>query len=255
MSVYNAEQTLAQTIESILSQRLKDFEFIIINDGSTDQSKSILEKFSHQDSRIRLHHQQNSGLTRSLNLGIRLAKGKYLARQDADDISYPDRLNIQFDYMESHPKVALLGSNSDDLYPGGLIKKWGHESQEEIAQSVFLKTPFPHSSVMMRTAIAKTLGGYDESFKTAQDMEFWMRFAKSYTVAMLPDVLIKRTISDSSISSTKKWRQFYDALRARLKHNRFPRKLKALFYSLRGLLISFLPYKIASICRRKKHNI
>ena len=108
MAVYNGEKYLREAIDSILNQTFKDFEFIIVNDGSTDRTREILESFI--DPRIVLIHQEHMGLTKSLNRGIALAKGKYIARQDADDISMAERLEKQFNFLESHENVALLGT-------------------------------------------------------------------------------------------------------------------------------------------------
>lgn len=108
MSVYNGEKYLPETIDSILNQTFKDFEFIIINDGSTDKTAKILT--SYDDPRIRIFNQENMGLTKSLNRAISLAKGEYIARMDADDISYPERLKKQVDYLNKNPDIGLVGS-------------------------------------------------------------------------------------------------------------------------------------------------
>ena len=109
MGVYNGEKYLKESVESVLSQTFSDFEFIIINDGSTDGSTEMLQSYS--DSRIRLYHQENRGLTASLNRAISLAKGKYIARQDADDISMEMRFEEQFRFLERNPDVVIVGSS------------------------------------------------------------------------------------------------------------------------------------------------
>ena len=255
MAAYNAQDYLDASIKSILSQSFTDFEFIIINDGSTDKTSEILKTYIKQDSRIRILSQKNTGLTVALNKGLKIAKGKYIARQDTDDISYPHRLQKQFNLMETELNIVLCGGNCDNLYPGGLQTVWGWQTDQEIRKSVFFKTPFAHSTAFMRADIAKQLGGYDESFKTSQDMEFWMRFAKIGKISMIQEPIIQRQIFSSSISVKRRWRQFYDALRARWRHNPTTHRTRAIYHSLRSLLIGLLPHKIIAFLQTKKqHN-
>ena len=113
MSVYNGDRYLDEAIDSILSQTYENFEFIIINDGSTDHTKDILSSYSNQDNRIRVFHQKNHGLTFSLNRGLELSRGKYVARMDADDISSPRRLEEQINYLRANPEVGVLGTQME----------------------------------------------------------------------------------------------------------------------------------------------
>lgn len=239
MSVYNGGAYLAEAIESILGQTFADFEFIIVNDGSSDNTGDILKEYSLKDSRIKIISHENQGLTRSLNNAVDLARGRFIARQDADDVSYPDRLEKQIHRMKADSGLLLLGACSDDVHNDGLKTRWGFHDDSKIRSVVFVKTPFPHSTAMMRADACKSLGGYDESFRTAQDMEFWMRFAKAGRIAMLDDALILRRVEKNSISVSRRKRQFYDALRARLKHGGNP--ALALYHSIRGLLIAYMP--------------
>lgn len=254
MSVYNAEADLKDSIESILNQTFTDFEFLIIDDGSTDSTPEILKTYAAQDKRIRIITQANTGLTKALNHGLSLASGKYIARQDADDVSYPERIRQQFDTMESHPEIILLGTNSDDVFENGFTTPWGHYTDDELECVVFQRTPFPHTSVMMRTEIARELGGYDERFRTSQDLEFWMRFATAGKISMLPEALVKRKVGNSSISAKRRWRQFYDALHAKWIHNTgLKNKGIALYQSLRTLVIMALPHNFIEKLKTRKH--
>ncbi len=250
MSVYNAQDDVKAAIDSILAQNFTDFEFIIIDDGSSDNSADIIK--SYDDPRIKLHSQKNTGLTKALNKGVSLAKGRYIARQDADDVSYPQRLQKQFEILESRPDVNLLGSNADDHYPDGYKAQWGHYDEDELQRIVYFKTPFPHSSAMMRTDIIRKLGGYDESFKTAQDMELWMRFAAQGPIAMIKEPLIQRGVGAGAISTKRRWRQAYDALRARWRHNAGTGRALAVYHALRSLLISLVPYSLVKRWRSAK---
>jgi len=109
MSVYNAEKYLCKAIDSIVAQTFADFEFIVIDDGSTDSSPQILKRFAEKDSRLRVETRANKGLTRSLNEAIALSRGEFLARMDADDIALPNRLQIQVDFLQAYSDVVLLG--------------------------------------------------------------------------------------------------------------------------------------------------
>jgi glycosyltransferase involved in cell wall biosynthesis len=239
MGVYNGADTLTAAIDSILSQTFSDFEFIIVNDGSTDDTAHILREYVQKDLRIAVIEQKNMGLTKSLNRAIMQVRGKYIARQDADDISYPDRFRKQYDLFQVRPDLVLVGGCSDDLHEDGTKTLWKHRDDEELASVLFYKTPFPHSTAMMRTDTCWALGCYDENFRTAQDMELWMRFAGVGPVSMVKEPVLLRRVMDGSISTKRRWRQFHDALRARLKHG--PNPALAMYHSLRSLLITFVP--------------
>lgn len=206
MPVYNAGLFLRETIESILCQTWSDFEFLIINDGSTDSSREIILSFD--DPRIRLvDNQSNIGLTKSLNRGLQLAIGEYVARQDADDISYRKRFERQVKFMSSHPEVVLLGTRAR------AINEKGKPQREDLLRIpvgslairwyLIFQNAFIHSSVMFRRSIIwEKLGGYDESFERAQDYELWSRTARSFKVDNLADVLIDHRFEyGSTISS------------------------------------------------------
>ncbi|MFC1815930.1 glycosyltransferase family 2 protein [Thermodesulfobacteriota bacterium] len=205
MPVYNAGLFLREAINSILGQTWPDFEFLIINDGSTDNSREIISSFS--DPRIRLiDNPTNIGLTKSLNRGLQLSKGEYIARQDADDISYPERLEKQILFLDAHPDIVLLGTR------GRAIDKNGNPSQANplripvgllaIHWYLMFQNAFIHSSVMFRRVIVwERLGGYDESFKRAQDYEIWSRTARSFKVENLSDIFIDHRFEYGSIVS------------------------------------------------------
>ncbi len=252
MSVYNAEDELKDSVEGILNQTYTDFEFIIINDGSTDSTLEILESYAAQDPRIRLINQENTGLTKALNNGIKLARGKYIARQDADDISYPKRFELQMELMDGDSSIVLCGGNCDDIYEDGSTGIWGTYDSDTLQKIVFLKTAFAHSTVMMRADICKELGGYDESFKTSQDIDLWMRFARKGRLAMVSAPIIQRKIMAGSISNKRRWRQFYDASRARMKHNKGLKRIHALYYGVRSLIIGFMPPKLIKTLKNRK---
>lgn len=204
MSVYNGERFLCKAIESILGQTWKDFEFLIINDRSTDNSKNIVLSFN--DSRIRfLENSSRKGLTKSLNRGLQLSHGELVARQDADDVSHPTRLARQILFLESHPEVVLLGSSARAIDDCSELKNVDLKMPTGLAAIrwyLMFHNAFIHSSVMFRrNIIINNLDGYNESFKRAQDYELWSRLARDFVVENLSDILLDHRYEYGSITS------------------------------------------------------
>ncbi len=251
MAVYNAEQTVAEAIKTILKQTYPHFELILIDDGSTDGTADILRNFVAQDDRIHLISQKNMGLTCSLNTGLQVAKGKFIARLDADDHACPRRLEKQVELMEENPDIVLCGTNCDNIFGNGMTSEWGYKTEENLKDSISFKTPFAHSTAMFRADTARQLGGYDESFVTSQDMEFWIRLSEQGRVVMLAEPLVKRHILSSSVSIKRRWRQTYDAFRARWIHNP-NRRIGAMYHTFRSLLISLLPDSVIAAKQGRK---
>ena len=201
MSVYNGEYHLREAVSNILRQTFTDFEFIIFNDGSTDGTQAILT--SYDDSRIILvQNETNLGLTRSLNKGLRLARGKYIARQDADDVSLPERLEKQVAFLERNPQVCLVGSaiavlNSANEAVTELILP---TSDKELQSLLLKRNPFCHGSVMLRRTSVEQLEGYRETFFRAQDYDLWLRLAEIGQVANLPEVLYQWRFAPEAVS-------------------------------------------------------
>lgn len=252
ISVHNAEDTLAKSIGSIRAQSFENWELVIVDDGSTDKSPEILRACAQDDARIHVFTQDNTGLTRALNNGIAHCRGVYIARQDADDFSYPHRLARQAAVMEADTSIVLCGGNCDSVYESGLSIPWGWRDDESLKTILRFRTPFAHSTAMIRASVLKSLGGYDPSFKTSQDMELWIRLSKAGKVTMLREPVIKRSVlNKASISARRKWRQVYDAFRARWMHNQ-DRKFLALYHTARNLIIGCLPHKILALKQNMK---
>lgn len=178
MPVYNAEKYLRDAIDSILCQTFTDFEFIIIDDGSSDSSPNIV--LSYDDSRIRFYiNDHNMGVAATLNRGLELSTGEYIARMDSDDISMPERLKTQLEYLEMHQQVGVCGScilafdaENERLFSYS-------ESNKQIQADLLFNPPFAHPSVMMRGEAARRLK-YDLSYEKAEDYDLWYRFLKEY---------------------------------------------------------------------------
>jgi len=199
MSVYNAEEYLAEAIESILNQTYRSFEFIIINDGSTDKSLEVIKKYEQGDDRIILVSRENRGLPYSLNEGILLAKGKYIARMDADDISLSTRLEEQVSFMENNPKIGICGTAILNFDTGS---RWILSSTDKMLKSELLfSTVFAHPTVMMRrTLLLENKLLYNETFLQSQDFELWTRLADYTKFANLKIPLLRYRILDQSIT-------------------------------------------------------
>lgn len=211
MPVFNGESHVREAIESILGQTFADFELILVEDGSTDRTLDILRNYARRDLRVvLLENGSNQGLVYSLNRGLSLARGKYIARMDADDISLPDRLQRQVEYMESHPEVGVLGTNIayiDDnghLMYGGRPKDKRPESPKVIEWLLMWRCCIYHPTVMIRRAILEHTGFiYDPTFEPAEDRELWVRLSKHTVIAKLPEVLLHYRISAGSISRVR----------------------------------------------------
>jgi glycosyltransferase involved in cell wall biosynthesis len=202
MSVYNGERYLREAIESILGQTFTDFEFIIVNDASTDSSPEIMR--SYDDSRIRIiKNGTNIGLTRSLNAALEQARGELIARQDDDDISLPERFEKQLQYFAEHPETAVLGTSIYIIDEDGR-RRGKRILPEDPSINSFQGGWFSHGSVMFQTEIVRGLGGYNELFRYSQDLDLWLRITKKYPVRGLPQVLYMLRIHEESIQSTKK---------------------------------------------------
>jgi glycosyltransferase involved in cell wall biosynthesis len=203
MTVYNAELYLRQSIESILNQTFCDFEFLIVDDGSNDQSVDIIE--SYKDSRIKLIRQANTGQTKALNRGIELAEGDIIARQDSDDISMPDRLMFQKNYIMKNQDVMLVGSYVS------FIDQYGEEKgvwkppckHEKIVKDLQEYNTFCHGSVMLRKKQLNVIGKYRNAFKYSQDYDCWIRLSEKYRVANIDKILYKFRMLPKSISQKR----------------------------------------------------
>ena len=217
MSVYNAEEYLAEAIEGILNQTYDTFEFIIINDGSTDKSLVVMKKFAAKDKRIRVVDQPNKGLVVSLNRGLKLARGKYVARQDADDISDKNRLEEQYRFLEANPEVGMLGSNYYviDSFGNKLFHTDVFTHPEDLKLAEILFNQFGHGSVMLRKTTLDKTGGYRKCI--AEDFDLWTRINRVAKIANLKEPLYMWRSAASGLSTDpqKVDRLRHDAYRIR----------------------------------------
>jgi glycosyltransferase involved in cell wall biosynthesis len=205
LAVYNGAEYLAEAIDSILTQTYTNFECIIVNDGSTDESPRIIADYAAKDSRIVvLNAPQNQGLIASLNWGIASAKGDYIARLDADDIAMPHRLATQVAYLQAHPDITLLGTGAEIIDGKGnfLHTQYYHKAQEAIRVHLLFHNIFIHSSIIAKTAVLREFPFQNEDY-LAEDYAVWIKIAEKYPVANIADVLVKHRTHETNITKVK----------------------------------------------------
>ncbi|OGY15684.1 MAG: hypothetical protein A2784_03210 [Candidatus Chisholmbacteria bacterium RIFCSPHIGHO2_01_FULL_48_12] len=237
MSVYNQGQYLPQAIDSILYQSLADFEFLIMDDTSTDSTPQILT--SYRDRRINVFtHRRRSGLAGSLNQLIKKSQADYIARMDADDIAYPQRLKIQLDYLTCHPHVAACGTAVDLINSAG--KPIGQKTfPRHITKTLLMRyNPLIHSTVMAK----KEFCTYDQTLNGAEDYDLWLRLGGKYKLANINQVLSAYRVNPQGISWNSLKCTELQAIKARLKAlGRYNYPLWQSIFLTKPILSYFIP--------------
>ena len=207
MPVYNAEKYISDAIASVLAQSFADFELLIINDGSTDETENIIRSFT--DQRIVLINQANQGVAAALNNGLQIAKAEYIARFDADDICMAQRLQTQYDFLFAHPEYTIVGSDVDYLDMNDeFIFSYSAlmYSNEQIQQQQFIICPFIHSSVLFRKGAVIKAGGYNIHAHTFEDHLLWPKILSQGKGCNLPEKLLQVRLNPGSITIDERWR-------------------------------------------------
>ena len=207
MSVYNGEPYLKESIESILNQTFTNFEFIIVNDASIDKTREIIQ--SYTDSRIvYIENEINIGQTKSLNKAIKIARGKYIARMDSDDVAFPNRFGVQVEFLNRNANIKVIGSWYLIINETGkIIKKVCLPvNPTEIKALLIASSPFTypyiaHPTVMLRREIFDDIGYYNEKYYVAQDYDLWVRISRKYQIVNLSQVLLKYRIHKQSLTN------------------------------------------------------
>lgn len=204
MLVYNAEEYLRHSIDSVLNQSLGDFELLVIDDGSTDASPDIVH--SYKDPRIRvIRNPTNRGVSWSRPRAVELARGEYIAVLDSDDLSVPKRLQVQVDYLDRHPEIDAVGSAFEVIDKNGRIISVIHVPTDPLAirWKLLYGDCICHSTVMFRKNRALNLSNYDERVLTGEDFDLWIRFAAQGKIAQLDSVLTQWRQHDKSLQSVE----------------------------------------------------
>ncbi len=258
MPVYNSEKYIGEAIESVLQQSFRNFEFIIVDDASTDTGTKIIKKYAHKDKRIKiLYNKKNLGIAETRNKGILKAKGKYIATQDSDDISTPNRFETQFKYLEKNPKVGVVGSYikifSKDKKSTS-IRKYP-EKDKDLRKIIFFVCPIAQPTSMIRREVFEKVGLYDKKYPPAEDLDLWFRIGTEYELANIPKVLLRYRESLFSATNSKTRLMEKLSLKIRFKNWKNPKyhfSPKAFLYNSLHLLSLFLiPSKIKILLFQK----
>jgi glycosyltransferase involved in cell wall biosynthesis len=207
MPAYNAGKYIREAISSVLQQSFRDFELLVVNDGSTDDTLSIA--LSIQDSRVIVINKEHAGIASALNTGLKLASAPYIARFDADDVCLPNRLETQFNFLHDHPDYVLVGTDAEYILENGdflfNFKCIAH-SDEEVKSKLYVYCPFIHSSVMYRKKDVIKAGGYNIHAHNFEDYLLWTNLAKMGKMQNLREPLIKVRLNAASATIDEKWR-------------------------------------------------
>lgn len=228
MTVYNGEKYLQDCIQSVLNQTYKNFEFIIVNDGSNDNTKVILDNIN--DSRVRIFHlETNHGQTFCLNFGIKHAKGDWVVRQDADDISLINRFEEQVKYIQENPHIVGVGTQIKSIPADATVNdqrlravEWSNSliTREEIEEYRFIAPPVIHGTMMFSKQVFMDIGGYSEEYKIAQDFDLWIRLMQSGPIEKVPKILYQYRLDLGSLSNKDEIKTCYESLLVASSHIR-----------------------------------
>lgn len=219
VGVYNGQRYIAQAVESILSQSFEDFEFIIVDDGSTDRTLSILRGYEKKDGRLKVVACPHRGIVDAANTGLEHSQAELIARADADDISLPERLEKQFRYMREHSDVVALGTQLQFTDPYGMELfvtelPLDHEGIERQLLEGRGGT-MPQPAVMMRRAQAMAVGGYRKQYEWLEDLDLFLRMAEVGRLRNLPEALVRYRVHPRSTNATR-YQYMCDAMRVLL---------------------------------------
>ncbi len=206
MSVFNGGATLNRSVDSVLSQEDVNIELIVVDDGSTDDSQNILKEYATNDRRVKLVSQENQGLTKALQAGCAIARGSYIARQDAGDVSLPGRLNKQLNCIRQQTNSAFVSCGTRYVGPKGEQLFDVEQDPTEATNRLLtldpkkVRGPSSHPSTLFSKEVYERVGGYRSSFYFAQDLDLWIRFAEQGKHIVIPEVLYEASVTVESIS-------------------------------------------------------
>ncbi|HEY2632911.1 MAG TPA: glycosyltransferase family 2 protein [Solirubrobacteraceae bacterium] len=228
IGAYNSASTLVRAIDAILSQTVAELELLVIDDGSTDSSLELAHAAVARDERVRvLEMGRNLGISRSLNEGLRAARAPFVAVQDADDYSEPNRLAVQLAVLSAHPDVAVVGSRMHEVDPSGAELRSRTKFASGNVNTVLMHfNPIPNTSSCMRRDAVLSLGGYDPRYRYAMEYDLWLRLADDWKLVALDEPLSTRVMSASNVAARAERAQITEALSIRLRTLRRRRTLR-----------------------------
>lgn len=217
MSVYNGERYLRESVESVFRQSFRDFEFVIVDDGSADATPSILEECEKSDPRVCVIRQRHAGVAAALVAGCERSRGRLLARIDADDVALPRRFEQQVAFLEARPEVGVLGTRADIIDEQGRVLRTTDPPRvhASIAWRLLLWPAVAHPTVMMRRALLEEVGGYDAAFEHAEDYELWTRLVEVTRFANLPATLMRYRVHEGMVTRRKRHAMLEATVRVR----------------------------------------
>jgi len=208
IGAYNAERYLAQTLDSLLAQTMRDFELIVVDDGSEDRTFEILKEYENRDPRMRPLRIPHGGIVDAANAGLDAARAELIARADADDIHMPERLQKQVHYLEAHPEVVAVGSRMQMIEPyGSPLRDSDHKLAHEEIEAALLTADgwaLPQPAAMLRKSVAMKVGAYRKDYLWSEDLDLFLRMAEIGRLANLPDVLVQYRIHPNSTNWKKR---------------------------------------------------
>jgi hypothetical protein len=211
MPVRDGARWLSEAVTSVQEQTFADFELIIVDDGSADDTPRLIEGCTRSDPRIRAFRQECLGLIPALNRGLAESRGRLVARLDADDRAHPERLQRQSQYLDSHPEIGLLGSWADKIdaqgSSTGTLKP--PTQPEQLAPLLLRMNPFLHSSIMLRDTVLQEVGLYRPAFEGAEDHDLWLRISEVTKIANLPERLLQYRLHPTSVTRRARVRQLF----------------------------------------------
>lgn len=216
LAVYNGEAFLPETLDSVRAQTFQDYELIVIDDGSTDNTAAIVNDYAAHDARVRVFRQPNRGFVTTCNEALQRARGRYVAHLDADDLAHPERFRLQYEYLEAHPQAVVVCSDFYQLYPSGVrVLCQLPRADDELVQRLFAANCIAHSSIMMRTAAARQVGMYSPDWNTVEDYELYFRLQPLGQIHNIPQALTTWRVHEQSISAQHEFEQVRLGVRLR----------------------------------------
>lgn len=256
MGVYNCEKTLPDAIESILNQTFQDFELIMCEDGSTDQTYAVAEQYAraHPDQIVLLRNEKNMGLNATLNRCLGVARGCYIARMDGDDRSLPQRLQFEVEFLNAHPEYALVSANLEVFDEGGV---WGRTSflPEPTVSDLIRHSSFSHSACMIRKSVFDEIGGYsvDKRLLRVEDKHLWYKiYAAGYRGRNLTQILYSYRDDREGYQKRKLKYRFNSFYVSSQVIRTFHLPVYYYLYAAKPILIGLLPYPVYMLLHKKK---